>query len=96
VAEHSGLRPQNDAVRIGVYQHYTHTDKDPKYYQVLTLARLYGTEETLVVYVPLYPAGGLRVTARPLKNFVAKVEVQEGKLVPRFTFVGTEIPEYSV
>lgn len=95
MVEHSAVRPQNDLVRLGVYRHYKHTEQTPKYYQIMCLARHTETEETLVIYVPLYHAGGLRVAARPLKHFMSRAEV-DGELVERFTYVGTEIPEYSV
>jgi len=52
-------------------------------------------EELLVIYIPLYHAGGLRIAARPLKNWVTKAEVGK-EFVERITYVGTEIPEYSV
>jgi hypothetical protein len=95
LAEHSAVRSQNDPVRIGVYRHYKHTEQSPKYYLVIGLARHTENEETLVVYVPLYHAGGLRMAARPLSNFTSRADVN-GELVERFTYVGTEIPEYSV
>lgn len=95
MAEHTAVRAHNDPVRLGVYRHYKHTERAPKYYQILGLARHTETEESLVIYVPLYYAGGLRMAARPLKNFIERVEV-DGEMVDRFTFVGTEIPEYSV
>lgn len=91
----SARRPQNDPVRLGVYKHYKHTGDDPKFYQVMMVARHTRTEEKLVIYVPLYPAGGLRVAARPLDEFVAKVQV-DGVTVPRFEYVGLEIPDYSI
>jgi len=93
--ELSAVRAQNDPIRIGVYRHYTHTDQNPKYYQVLTLARFTETEEILVIYVPLYPAGGIRTAARPLKKFLEPASV-DGKKVERFTYIGTEIPQFSV
>jgi hypothetical protein len=95
VAEHSAINSQNDLVRLGVYRHYKHTEQSPKYYLVIGLARHTETEESLVIYVPLYYAGGLRMAARPLKNFVERVEVN-GEMVDRFTYIGTQIPEYSV
>ncbi len=91
----SARRPQNDPVRLGVYKHYKHRSDDPKYYQVIGLARQTETEELLVIYVPLYPAGGVRMAARPLDAFTGSTEV-DGVTVPRFEYVGTEIPEYSI
>jgi hypothetical protein len=95
MADLSALRAENDPVRLGVYRHYKHNDRDPRYYLVIGLARHTETEETLVIYVPLYHAGGLRMAARPLSNFMSKAE-KDGEWVERFTYVGTEIPEYSV
>lgn len=91
----SARRPQNDPVRLGVYKHYKHQPEDPKYYQVMMVARHTRTEERLVIYVPLYPAGGLRVAARPLDEFVSNVVV-DGVTVRRFEYVGLEIPDYSI
>lgn len=91
----ASVQPRNDPVRLGVYKHYKHTDEDPKYYLVIGVGRHTETEETLVAYVPLYPAGGLRMAFRPLKNFVSVV-THHGRRMPRFEYVGTEIPEYSV
>ena len=91
----SAVRGKNDPIRLGVYRHYKDTHKSPKYYLILGLARHTETEETLVVYVPLYHAGGLRMAARPLENFLSPAVV-EGERVERFTYIGTEIPEYSV
>jgi len=95
MAELSGMRPENDVLRVGVYRHYKHRPIAPRYYLALGLARHSETEETLVIYVPLYPAGGLRMAARPLSSWSSKVEV-DGEWVERFEFVGTEIPEFSV
>jgi hypothetical protein len=91
----TALRPQNDAVRLGVYQHYKHTPEDPRYYQVLGIARHTQTEELGVVYVPLYPAGGPRLQFRPCDEFIESIIVG-GRVVPRFVYIGHEIPEYSV
>ena len=93
--ETAAMHARNDPVRIGVYRHYKHTDKDPKYYQVLGVARHTETEENGVVYVPLYVAGGPRLAFRPLENFISNVEVG-GKTMRRFEYVGTEIPQFSV
>lgn len=95
MADTSSVNPKNDLVRVGVYKHYKHTDKDPKYYQVLGVGRHTETEEIGVVYVPLYVAGGPRIAFRPLKNFISKVEVK-GKMVKRFKYIGVEIPQFSV
>jgi hypothetical protein len=91
----TAVNPRNDPVRIGVYRHYKHTDKDPKYYQVFGIGRHTNTEEKGVIYVPLYPAGGPRFAFRPLEDFISSVEV-DGKTVRRFEYIGTEIPQFSV
>jgi hypothetical protein len=91
----SALRADNDPIRLGIYRHYKHTIKDPRYYLVLGLARSALDESIAVVYVPLYPAGGVRMAFRPLANFIENV-ILDAEVKPRFEFVGTEIPEYSV
>ena len=95
MAQHAAMRPHNDLVRLGVYRHYKHTDKQPKYYLVIGLARHSETEVTHVVYVPLYHAGGIRMAIRPLDSWLSRAEFG-GEMVERFTYIGTEIPEYSV
>ena len=95
MAEHGAVRPKNDPVRLGVYRHYKHTDKEPKFYLVIGLARHTETEQSLVIYIPLYHAGGLRMAARPLSNFIGKIQ-KDGEWIDRFAYIGTEIPEYSV
>ncbi len=91
----SAVRAHNDPVRAGVYRHYKHTERSPKYYLVLGLGRHTETEEKVVVYVPLYPAGGPRIAVRPLENFLSPAVV-DGQRVERFTYEGTEIDQYSV
>ncbi len=91
----SAVRAGNDPVRIGIYRHYKHTETEERYYQVIGIARHTETEEIGVIYVPLYPAGGVRMAFRPLTRFVDMVE-HNGVPMRRFTFVGTEIPKYSV
>lgn len=93
--DRSAVRPHNDPLRAGIYRHHKHTDRDPRYYQMLGYGRHSETEEQGAVYIPLYPAGGPRIVFRPLDLFHAPVE-KGGVIVPRFTFVGTEIPEFSV
>ncbi|HET7629955.1 MAG TPA: DUF1653 domain-containing protein [Candidatus Saccharimonadales bacterium] len=95
MADFAALRAHNDPVRLGIYKHYKHTEMDPRYYLVQMVARHTETEEALVIYVPLYVAGGLRAAARPLKIFTGTVTYQ-GRRMPRFEYVGMEIPEYSV
>jgi hypothetical protein len=64
----------------GRYQHYK-----GQFYEVLGVARHSETEEELVVYRPLYGAGGLWV--RPKAMFCETVTVG-GQAVPRFRYVG--------
>jgi hypothetical protein len=64
----------------GRYQHYK-----GNFYEVLGVARHSETGEELVVYRPLYGAGGLWV--RPKAMFCETVTVA-GQPVPRFRFVG--------
>jgi hypothetical protein len=54
-------------------------------YEVLGVARHSETEEELVVYRPLYGAGGL--WARPKKMFLEQV-LAAGQTVPRFRYLG--------
>lgn len=71
-------------VRPGRYRHYKGNE-----YIVLGIARHSETEEELVVYRPDYGDRGLWV--RPRAMFEEQVEVN-GRLVPRFAFVGDEVP----
>ena len=79
----------------GVYEHYKSTTERPAYYLVLGVGRHTKTEEALVAYVPLYPAGGPRLAFRPLDEFMGDVTV-DGTARRRFTYVGVEIPGLSV
>jgi len=54
-------------------------------YQVLGVARHSETEEWLVLYRPLYGAGGLWL--RPREMFLERVRASEGE-VPRFRYLG--------
>ena len=67
-------------IPLGPYKHYKGKD-----YSVLGFARHSETEETMVLYVPLYGDGGYWV--RPLDMFIEQVVV-EGESVQRFLFVG--------
>lgn len=71
-----------NSVTPGRYRHYKGKD-----YTVIGVARHSETEEELVVYRKEYDDHGLWV--RPLAMFVENVEV-EGRLVPRFQFLGAE------
>ena len=66
-------------LKPGRYRHYKGGE-----YQVIDVARHSETEEEMVVYRPLYGAGGLWV--RPLDMFIVSVE-KEGETVPRFTLI---------
>ncbi|MEI8232965.1 MAG: DUF1653 domain-containing protein [bacterium] len=75
-------------LKAGVYQHYK-----GNYYLVLGIARHDVTEEKLVVYVALYTAKpGPRMSARPINVFFENIEL-DGKSVPRFRYIGQEIPQ---
>ena len=69
-----------DAPAPGRYRHYKGGE-----YEVLGVATHSETEESLVVYRPLYGERGLWV--RPLAMFVETVEC-DGEVVPRFQVVG--------
>jgi hypothetical protein len=71
-----------DEPRTGRYRHYK-----GNFYRVIGVARHSETDEELVVYEPLYGAGGLWV--RPRAMFLEAVTV-EGRTVPRFEYVGPE------
>jgi hypothetical protein len=66
--------------RPGQYRHYK-----GNMYRVIGVARHSETDEELVVYEPLYGAGGLWV--RPRAIFLECVTV-EGRTLPRFEYVG--------
>lgn len=69
------------AIATGIYRHY----KGP-HYQVLGVARHSETEETLVIYRPLY--GDRDLWVRPLEMFIGTVEVG-GESVARFSYLGS-------
>lgn len=64
----------------GRYRHFKGGE-----YEVVGVARHSETDERLVVYRPLYGAGGLWV--RPLAMFAATVEI-DGHPRPRFAYLG--------
>ncbi|NCF20141.1 MAG: DUF1653 domain-containing protein [Haliea sp.] len=66
-------------LKTGKYRHFKGGE-----YAVYGVATHSETEESMVVYRPLYGEGGLWV--RPLAIFEENVE-RDGKRVPRFTFV---------
>jgi len=66
-------------IRLGKYRHFKGGE-----YAVHGVAKHSETEESMVVYTPLYGEGGLWV--RPLAMFEETV-VRDGKQLPRFEFV---------
>ncbi|RUO34256.1 DUF1653 domain-containing protein [Aliidiomarina sanyensis] len=76
---------QKPPLDIGYYRHY----KGP-IYLVEGLARHSETEEWVVVYRPCY--GDQELWVRPFTMFTEMVE-WEGKAVPRFAFIGTQLEE---
>lgn len=73
----------------GVYRHYK-----GGFYMVIGVAAHTETDERMVVYVSLTGANlpGPRLRVRPLSMWVDVVE-HEGVHVPRFEYVGLEIPQ---
>lgn len=69
-------------IELGKYQHFK-----GNVYEVLAVAQHSETLEKLVVYRPLYGEGAVWV--RPLDMFFDMKE-KEGKLVPRFQYLGKE------
>ena len=69
---------QPEHIPLGRYRHYKGQD-----YSVVGFARHSETEETMVLYVPLYGYGGYWV--RPLSMFTETVTV-DGVEQPRFQF----------
>jgi hypothetical protein len=65
----------------GRYRHYKGNE-----YEVIGVARHSETHEELVVYRPLYGAGGLWV--RP-KAMFCEIVVVDGQPVPRFLFLAS-------
>ena len=75
-----------DEIIPGIYEHY----KGKKYLMLGTAAHS-ETLERLVVYVPLYDSPGPRLWVRPRAMFGETVVV-DGVTVPRFRYIGQEIP----
>ncbi|MDG2154867.1 MAG: DUF1653 domain-containing protein [Gammaproteobacteria bacterium] len=71
---------QSERIPLGRYRHYKGQD-----YSVVGFAQHSETEETMVLYVPLYGNGGYWV--RPLSMFIETVRV-DGVELPRFQFAG--------
>ncbi|KND47283.1 MAG: hypothetical protein AB199_02550 [Parcubacteria bacterium C7867-004] len=74
-----------ETVRTGIYYHF----KDPeKLYRVQGTAFHTETEETMVVYQPLYDDAVAPLCVRPLTMFLEDVDRPElGYKGPRFIFV---------
>ena len=74
-----------EEVKLGVYEHYK-----GKRYEVIGVGRHSETLEELIVYRALYDSkefGKNSLWVRPKKMFLEQVEI-DGKMVPRFKFVG--------
>jgi len=67
-------------LKPGRYRHFKGNE-----YEVIGLATHSETEETVVVYRPLYGDGALWV--RPLAMFAETVE-RDGQVQPRFAWIG--------
>ncbi len=68
------------SLETGIYRHFKGSQ-----YEVIGVAIHSETEESLVVYRPLYGEGGLWV--RPLAMFTEDVE-RDGQVQPRFEWLG--------
>lgn len=69
-------------IPLGRYRHYK-----GKYYSVVGFARHSETEETMVLYVPLYGVGGYWV--RPLSIFTETL-IHQGREQARFALADTD------
>ena len=74
------MKPFQYDVRPGRYRHFKGNE-----YQVIVMAHHSETEEEMVVYRPLYGEGGLWV--RPASMWCEQVD-RDGKVQPRFTYIG--------
>jgi hypothetical protein len=72
-------------IKKGIYRH----NKTGKLYEVLGVALQTETNETLVVYRPLWESE-YELFARPYAMFVEQVEIN-GKKMPRFEFFKDEM-----
>ena len=78
----------DDALPLGIYEHFRSTPDEPRFYRVEKVIRTRIMLEHLVIYVPLY-ADVEHKSARPLEMFSEVVE-HEGSAVPRFRYCGPE------
>lgn len=77
-------------LQTGIYKHYK-----GKFYLVLGIAQHSETQESLVVYVPLYEHSGHGMSVRPLAMFLEMVELPVAgggtTELPRFQYIGNSI-----
>lgn len=78
----------NDALPLGIYEHFKSTPDDPLLYRVERVIKTRIMLDRLVIYVPLYTEVEHKF-ARPLEMFSEIVE-HEGRVVPRFRYCGPE------
>lgn len=71
----------SNKIKFGRYKHYK-----GNIYEVIGTATHTETEETLVLYLSIKNSEEDKLWARPLENFLEKVEVNS-QSVPRFTFL---------
>jgi hypothetical protein len=79
-----------DVVPGGIYEHYKSTSEAPRYYRVHFIARHTETDDTLVIYKPLYSNPsyvGPTEQARPYSMFIEDVD-WNGQTMPRFRYLG--------
>ena len=69
-------------IRLGKYRHFKGNE-----YEVIGIARHSETDESMVVYRPLYGEGGLWV--RPASMWNETVE-RDGQVYQRFTYIDRE------
>ena len=69
-------------IKKGVYEHFK-----GKRYRVIGVAKHSETLEDFVIYEALYKNELSKLWARPVENFLEKVEIQ-GKKVPRYRYLG--------
>lgn len=94
MGDHSTRRSQDEPVRPGVYKHYKHHRNDPKYYLVLAVIPEHDTGQLFVDYVCLYPVDGSQRRLRRIEEFTETVTI-DGALMPRYEYIGTQIPPHS-